>query len=79
MTYAIEFYENFIKPRNIKSFTHRDILLNTDTNCPYSLLKHTLMPFLESLGYTIRVERESRINSKGQTKYFNRYYIEESK
>ena len=76
MTYATEFYNDYIKRYNVKSFTHRDISQVTDTNCPYGVLKHTLLPLLESLGYTIRVERESRINSKGQTKYFNRYYIE---
>ena len=76
MTYATEFYEGYIKRYNIKSFTHKDIQNETDANCPYGVLNHTLIPLLTSLGYTIRVERESRTNSKGKTKFYNRYYLE---
>jgi len=76
MTYATEFYNDYIKRYNVKSFTHKDIIKETDANCPYGVLKHTLIPLLESLGYTIRVEKESRTNSKGKIKFYNRYYIE---
>lgn len=43
MSYATDFIEGYIKPFNIKEFTHRDILIHTTTNCSYSVLQDIKM------------------------------------
>ena len=39
MSYATDFIEGYLKPFNIKEFTHRDILIHTTTNCSYGVLQ----------------------------------------
>lgn len=77
MTLADDFYNDYLKPKGILSFTHRDILIQTETNCPYSLLKDGIKPLLDKLGYKLTEKQETRINAKGQKKNYKRYYIEE--
>ena len=75
MTYAEEFFNNYLKPKGIKTFTHRDMLIHTDTNCTYSVLR-CLKAYLGTIELSVREEKEERINSKNQKKYYKRYYIE---
>lgn len=75
MGYAQEFFNNYIQPKGLCSFTHRDLLIHTDTNCSYTVLQE-LKPLLKLKGLTIREEKEERINSKNQKKRYKRYYIE---
>lgn len=77
-TYAEEFFNNYIQPKGIKNFTHRDLLMHTDTNCTYSVLR-SLKNLLKLKGFTIREVEEERINSKNQLKRYKRYYIEVNK
>lgn len=65
MGYAENFYFDYLKPFNIKEFTHRDILIHTTTNCPHKVLQ-SLRKLLYSLNY--RLEEET-INNKGVKKY----------
>lgn len=67
MSYATEFIENYIKPFNIKEFTHRDILLHTTTNCSYSVLQDIKMIFKKDNLYLTETER--CINKKRQKVY----------
>ncbi len=75
MSYAQEFFNNYIEPNKINSFTHRDLLQHTNTNCSYSVLR-CLKAFLHSKGLQIREEKEERINEKNEIKRYKRFYIE---
>ncbi len=73
--YAQEFFEGYIKPKGIKSFTHKDILRETDANCSYRVLQD-LISYLEKMGYKLTEIFEERINKKNQKKKYKRYFIE---
>lgn len=62
MSYANEFLEGYLKPFNIKEFTHRDILLHTTTNCSYTVLQDLKM--LLKKANKILTEKEKCINKK---------------
>lgn len=71
MSYATDFLDNYINRYNVTEFTHRDILLNTTTNCSYGVLqdiKLILNKFNKKL-----TESERCINKKR----FKVYKIEE--
>lgn len=73
MSYATEFLEGYIKPFNIKEFTHRDILLHTTTNCPHKVLQR-LKKILSDNGLILT---ESKIDNKGTKKYTIEEYQDE--
>lgn len=65
MGYAEIFYFDYLKPLNIKEFTHRDILMHTTTNCPHKVLQ-SLKRLLNSLNYRLE---EEKISNNGTKKY----------
>lgn len=73
MSYATEFYE-YIKQNNIKKFTHRDILIQTDTNCSYSVLSD-LKRILFKNNMTLKETSIERVNKKGKKRIFIEYEI----
>lgn len=75
MAYAKEFYEDYLKPKGIFSFTHKDILKYTDANCSYSVIRE-LKSFLVGIGLKLQETEEKRTNKKNQTKKYKRYWIE---
>lgn len=77
MGYAEEFYEDYIKPRGVFTFTHKDILKYTDANCSYSVIRE-LKKLLAGIGLSLSEVTEKRINNKNQTKKYKRYFIEAS-
>lgn len=77
MTYAKEFYEDYIKPKGVFTFTHKDILKYTDANCSYSVIRE-LKILLAGIGLTLHETTEKRTNKKNQTKTYKRYWIEAS-
>ena len=76
MTYAQDFYEDYIKAKGLLSFTHKDIQLYTDTNCSYSVME-SLRSLLFNLGFILTEREEEKFNKKGQKRKFKRYFIEE--
>lgn len=62
MSYATDFIEGYLKPFNIKEFTHRDILMHTTTNCSYSVLQDIKMILKQVNKYL--TESEKCINKK---------------
>lgn len=73
MSYAQDFYE-YLKNHKLNVFTHRDILLNTTTNCSYSVLADLRM-LLYKEGLTLKVEDIETVNSRGKGRRFKRYEI----
>ena len=65
MSYATAFIDGYIKPFNIKEFTHRDILTYTTTNCPHKVLQHIKEIFKKEKKYL----EEEKIDNKGTKKY----------
>lgn len=76
LTYAQEFFD-YIKTQNLKEFTHRDILLVTNTNCSYSVLAD-LKKMLFKLGLILKETKEERTNNRNQKRIFKKYTIEEA-
>lgn len=72
--YSEEFI-TYLKRNDCKSFTHRDILKHTDTNCSYSVVKY-LKKELEKLGLKLVETIEYRTNKKNARRRFKRYWIE---
>lgn len=75
MTYAVEFYEDYLKPNGIFYFSHKDIQRETDTNCTYSVVQD-LRALLDTMGYCVKEEWQERINKRNQKRRFKQYYIE---
>lgn len=75
LTYAQEFFD-YLKNKNLREFTHRDILLVTGTNCSYSVLVDLKEMFLK-LGLILRETKEERTNRRNQKRIFKKYTIEE--
>ena len=75
LTYAQEFFD-YLKNKNLREFTHRDILLVTGTNCSYSVLVD-LKEMLFKLGLILRETKEERTNQRNQKRIFKKYTIEE--
>lgn len=73
MSYAQDFYE-YLKNHKLNVFTHRDILLHTNTNCSYSVLVD-LRVLLFKIGLELKEEEVETINSKGQKRRFKQYEI----
>ena len=73
MSYATDFINGYLKPFNIKEFTHRDILKNTNTNCSYGVLRE-LKKHLFAID-KILIETEKTNNNKR----FKVYTIEDKK
>lgn len=71
MSYAKTFVD-YIMSNKLKSFTHRDILLVTGTNCPHSVYKYGIKPKLIKKGLNI-----VSIEEENNNKRYKRYYIEE--
>jgi len=71
MSYAKNFIE-YMKNHNIASFTHVDIVIQTGTTCPHSVLR-SMKPILNSLGFQLREEAEKNKNNSGS---HTRYFIE---
>ena len=69
MSYATDFIR-YLKAFNINNFTHRDILIQTTANCPYSVLPDIKI-ILSKEGKQLREEEE--IKNK---KRYKRYFIE---
>ena len=75
MSYASEFYEDFIKPNGLITFTHKDIQRETDTNCTYSVVQD-LRALLDASGYCVKEIWQENINKRNQKKRFKQYFIE---
>lgn len=71
MSRAKNFIE-YLKSRNISSFTHLDIVLQTGTTCPHSVLRD-MKPLLKVLNISLREESEKNLNNNGK---HTRYFIE---
>ena len=69
MSYATDFIDH-LTALGLKQFTHRDILIHTNTNCSYSVLSDLKMK-LYQLGKELREEK-----AKTGVKT---YYIEDKK
>ena len=74
MSYATEFLKE-LKTRELNSFTHRDILTLTNTNCSYSVLRD-IKEELAKDGYQLVEFWEQHTNVKNETKKFRKYFIE---
>ena len=74
MTYATEFIKE-LQARKLNNFTHKDILMWTDANCSYSVLRDIREQF-EKDGYRLIEVSEQRTNTKNETKKFKRYWVE---
>lgn len=60
----------YLKNKDIRSFTHYDIVIQTGTTCPHSVLRD-MKPILKALGITLREEPERNANnSSSHTRYF---------
>ena len=69
MSYVKNFIE-YMKNKNIQSFTHLDIVLQTGTTCPHSILRD-MKPYLKALGISLREEKEKNSKNSGtHTRYF---------
>lgn len=68
---------NFITSQIVRCLIlfYQNLQLFQDTNCTYSVLG-CLKAYLGTMGLSVREEKEERINSKNQKKYYKRYYIE---
>ena len=51
MSYGAEFI-GYLKRHNLRTFTHKDIIIQTNTNCPYSVLQ-AVRAKLEKEGQTV--------------------------
>jgi len=71
MSYATMFIE-YLRQTQKTDFTHRDILLETGTNCPYSVLVD-VKELLYKLGYKLT---EKMVNSNTGKRPYKRFYIE---
>lgn len=71
MSRASDFIE-FLKNHDLRSFTHFDIMLQTGTTCPHSVLRD-MKPLLKALGLSLKEESEK--NAKNNS-YHTRYFIE---
>lgn len=69
MSYGAEFI-SYLKKHNLRTFTHKDIIIQTNTNCPYSVLQ-AVRAKLEKEGQTIE-----EIWEKKNNKPYKRYWIE---
>lgn len=69
MSYGAEFI-GYLKRHNLRTFTHKDIILQTDTNCPYSVLQ-AVRAKLEKEGQTV-----TEMWEKENNKPHKRYWIE---
>ena len=69
MSYATDFL-NYLKAFNINNFTHRNILVQTTTNCPYSVLSDIRI-MLKRENKKLRVEEEIKNKQR-----YKRYFIE---
>lgn len=71
MSRAKDFIE-YLKNKDIRSFTHLDIVIQTGTTCPHSVLRD-MKPILKALGISLREETEKNANNR---KRHTRYFIE---
>lgn len=71
MSKAKNFIE-YLKNKNIQSFTHLDIVLHTGTTCPHSVLRD-MKPILKTLGISLREATERNANNSSN---HSRYFIE---
>lgn len=71
MSKAKRFIE-YLKGKGLSSFTHLDIVLQTGTTCPHSVLR-SMKPLLNTLGFQLREESEKNKNNSG---FHTRYFIE---
>lgn len=69
MSYATEFIK-YLDALGLKNFTHRDILIQTATNCPYSVLPDIKI-LLKREGKQLKKKEEIKNNRR-----YKRYYIE---
>lgn len=71
MSKAKNFIE-YLRSKGLASFTHIDIVMQTGTTCPHSVLRD-MKPILKGLNISLREESEK--NSKNNS-YHTRYWIE---
>jgi len=74
MSYATEFIKE-LNARRLNNFTHRDILMWTNANCSYSVLRDIKDEF-EKDGYRLVELWEESTNTKKERKKFRRYWVE---
>ena len=74
MSYATEFIKE-LNARRLNNFTHRDILMWTNANCSYSVLRDIKDEF-EKDGYRLIELWEESTNTRKERKKFRRYWVE---
>ena len=67
MSYATDFLKH-LRALGLTNFTHRDILINTTTNCPYSVLCD--IKLILSRENKHLTEKEEITNKKRYKRYF---------
>ena len=72
MTTQATLFVNYLIAYKLKSFTHKDIIEITGTNCPHSVYKYGIKPKLIKKGLNI-----VSIEEENNNKRYKRYYIED--
>lgn len=68
----VQIMKKFIESRllqGINTFTHKDIIRETNTNCPYSVLKYLKNYY--DIDFKNEVSRNRKHDSEGNIKYVN--------